>query len=136
MEANLRSFSRDKGLSDALTHAVNSIVMLIDVFVVKHPARYSHFVYPLAFGAFFGIGFSLPYTLLGGRDRDGQNFIYNILDWTKHPGSTTLLVIGTLIAVSLMHCLMTYFHRLRKSIHSRIHSRDVEESYENQAAVV
>lgn len=44
--------------------------------------------------------------------RLGSTAIYSILDWSK-PGSTTLVCVGTLIFMVLLHIFMYGMYRLR-----------------------
>jgi hypothetical protein len=114
---------RDKGLNDALTHAGNAIVFLIDIFINAHPPRYGHFVYSLCFGVFYGYIFSLIYTLLGGTDRDMQNFIYSVLDWKKHTSDAAVFATATIIFLVFMHFVLTFLATTRIYIHQKIKSR-------------
>lgn len=114
---------RDKGLNDALTHGGNAIVFLVDVFVIAHPPRYGHFVYPLAFGIFYGFLFSLPYTLLGGTDRDFNNFIYSVLDWKNNTKSACIFALATIAFLIFMHFVLTFLASTRVYLHRRLQSR-------------
>lgn len=100
---------RDKGLNDSLTHAGNSIVMLFDIFVNAIPARFGHFIYPFSFGAIYAFVFSLPYTLLGGTDRDLKNFIYSVLDWKDNTSGAFTFASATIIFLTIMHFVLTFF---------------------------
>lgn len=104
---------RDEGVNDVLTHAGNSIVLLIDTFVIAHPPRFEHFVHPMGFGFFYAFIFSLPYTLLGGVNRDYKNYIYPSIDWTnKMSGAATYSII--IIAVmGVVHLAVTALAKLR-----------------------
>lgn len=112
---------RDKGFTDATTHAGNAIMMIIDLYVRAHPPRYAHFVYPLGFGVLYAILFSLPYTLLGGTDRDLNNFIYSVIDWTKHPKSALVFAFGTIVFLVIIHFLETFLATTRCYLHRRIY---------------
>lgn len=114
---------RDKGLNDALTHAGNAIVFLFDIFVNAHPPRYGHFVYPLAFGIFYGFIFSLPYTMLGGTDRDFNNFIYSVLDWKNNTKSAFIFALATIVFLTFMHFVLTFLASTRVYLHQRLLSR-------------
>lgn len=96
-----------------MTHAGNSIVLLIDTFVIAHPPRFEHFVHPMGFGFFYAFIFSLPYTLLGGVNRDYKNYIYPSIDWTnKMSGAATYSII--IIAVmGVVHLAVTALAKLR-----------------------
>lgn len=55
-------------LNNILIHATNSLVLLIDLAVVKHPGRAGLFIYPLGCGFIF-LFFSWLYPALGGLNR-------------------------------------------------------------------
>lgn len=55
-------------LNNVLIHITNSCVLLIDVFVVKHQAKYFQFVWPVIFGCGYAI-FTFIYPLFGGTNR-------------------------------------------------------------------
>jgi hypothetical protein len=55
-------------LNNVLVHLTNSLVLLIDLAVVKQPGRVGIFVYPLSCGLVF-LFFSWLYPALGGVNR-------------------------------------------------------------------
>lgn len=114
---------RDKGLNDALSHAGNAVMMIVDVYIRAHPPRYSHFVYPLSFGFFYGFLFSLPYTLLGGTERDLNNFIYSVVDWKKHPAAALTFALATIVFLIFMHFFLTFLATSRTYLHRRMMSK-------------
>lgn len=123
---------RDKGVTDALTHAGNAIVFFFDIFVNAHPPRFGHFIYPLGFGLFYSYVFSLPYTLLGGTDRDLNNFIYSVLDWTQHTSGAITFSLATIAFLVFMHFVLTGFATLRISLHKKFKSRRVSAEMSQQ----
>lgn len=55
-------------LNNAFIHITNSIVLIIDVFVVKHPVKHSNFVF-LIFTEILYMIFTFFYQLLGGLNK-------------------------------------------------------------------
>lgn len=55
-------------LNNVLIHATNSIVLIVDLCVVKHPGRFGLFIYPLSCG-FAYLLFSWFYPFLGGINK-------------------------------------------------------------------
>lgn len=53
--------------ANVLTHAINSVLMFLDILIVSHPMRLYHVVQPMAFGLLYGV-FSLIYYFCGGLD--------------------------------------------------------------------
>lgn len=55
-------------IEQILMHITNSIVMILELCIVKHPIYVLHFYWPLAFISVYGL-FSLIYYLAGGTSR-------------------------------------------------------------------
>jgi hypothetical protein len=51
-----------------MTHALNAIVMFIDLLMVAYPIRLLHVVQPICLGVVY-ISFSVVYYLAGGVDK-------------------------------------------------------------------
>ncbi|CAD7085572.1 unnamed protein product [Hermetia illucens] len=75
-----------------LTHAFNSVLMFVDLWIVAYPVRLLHMFLPVCFGLVYAI-FSVIYYAAGGVDPAGKHYIYPILDW-DYPGKAILTVIG------------------------------------------
>lgn len=107
----------EKGLNNYLVHATNSLVLIIDLFVVRHPHRMSHFIYPMACGSLY-MFFTIVYPFLGGVDRKGQNYVYPILDWKNYPEKSTIVGVGCVLCLGITHVIIAGgIHRLRTAIH-------------------
>lgn len=78
-------------LNNYLVHATNSIVLVIDVFVIRHPHHMAHFIYPMTCGTLY-MFFTFIYTVLGGVDRHGNNYVYSAIDWNKKKLNSRLLL--------------------------------------------
>lgn len=109
---------RDWGVNDFLTHAGNSILLFADLFVVRHPGNFSHFIYPPAVGLIY-LMFTIVYTFLGGTDRYGENYVYKILDWRNDTKSAAITSAITIVLLCVIHLAVVGVHRLRCKIHNR-----------------
>ena len=109
---------RDWGVNDFLTHAGNSIVLFADLFVVRHPGSFSHFIYPSVVGLIY-LMFTIIYTFLGGTDRYGANYVYKSLDWRNGTKSATITAAITIVLLCVIHFVVVGVHRLRYKIHNR-----------------
>lgn len=58
----------DLPLSNILSHAANSAIMILDLFIVAYPLRLNHVIQPIAFGYVYG-SFTFIYYVCGGTDR-------------------------------------------------------------------
>ncbi|XP_020716422.1 protein rolling stone-like isoform X2 [Ceratitis capitata] len=94
------------------SHAVNSVLMILDQMVVAFPTRIKHFIYP-AFVVIIYIIFSIIYFLTGGENVIGKPYIYRILNWGEQPLSSSFVSLGGLLLVFPM-CLLGYLiYKLR-----------------------
>ncbi|EFA11216.1 protein rolling stone [Tribolium castaneum] len=98
-------------------HANNSVLMMIDLFVVAHPIRLLHCCYPVVFGICYAV-FSVIFYAAGGISREGQVYIYNILDWRK-PGTTTVICLAVLAFIVIVHISCWGLHKFRIWTHSK-----------------
>lgn len=53
-------------LDNILKHVMNSVMVLIDLFIVKYPHRFSHFIYSMLFGSIY-VFFNYAYTISSHR---------------------------------------------------------------------
>lgn len=56
------------GVNNVLTHAMNAVMMILDLMLVRHIIRLAHFLYTVNIGILFAI-FSVIYHVAGGTDR-------------------------------------------------------------------
>lgn len=119
----LNNYFRDKGLNDALTHAVNAFLLFIDLFINSHPPRFSHLIQNLLFGTSYAI-FSIIYTFCGGINRSNEPFIYSVLNWKYETSSAVLFAFLTLIFLVFIHCVLTSCIHLRIWIHKKLCDRE------------
>ncbi|XP_018322706.1 protein rolling stone [Agrilus planipennis] len=137
--------SNDLDTMNVMIHAMNSVLMLLDLMVVAHPVRIVHFYLPVFFGIVYLV-FSLIYWSAGGTDRYGCSYIYTILDWNK-PGQTSAFCIGVLFFYLILHLFsfgvyslrMFLFKKLRNGnkshnemMHSSSGNHPMQEVYINQ----
>lgn len=100
-------------------HINNSLLMMLDLFVVAHPIRLLHFIYPLLFVLFYGF-FSIIYYWAGGLSRQDTDFIYGSLDWNK-PGQTTVINFFCMIFFVLLHTFCWGLYQFRLWLHSKFY---------------
>jgi hypothetical protein len=112
----------EKNLNNYLVHATNSLVLIVDLLIVRHPHRMSHFIYPMACGSLYML-FTIVYPLLGGVDRTGGNFVYSILDWKNKPQMSTIVGVGCVLCLGITHVIVGGVYRMRTAIHRRLHRK-------------
>eukprot|EP00117_Sycon_ciliatum_P050270 scpid71128/ scgid35508/ Protein rolling stone len=104
---------------DICVHALNAVMTLLQLFLCNVKLNLLHFVYPMTCAAVYLI-FSAVYTVLGGRNTEGEPFIYSTLDWNNKPTSAALLSAGAcFLGVPAMHGLAYGIMRARVAIARR-----------------
>lgn len=120
-------------LPNILSHAMNSVIMFVDILIVAYPIRLYHVIQPICFGTGFGL-FSYIYYLCGGVNqwveywhcnkiiikikfincffRKNQPFIYPTLNWAKPKKALTTMA-AVLILVVIVHTILFFICKLR-----------------------
>lgn len=58
----------DIDVNNVLVHMTNAVVLVIDLLIVRHPPKYSNFIYLLTASVSYMI-FTIVYQFLGGLDK-------------------------------------------------------------------
>lgn len=100
-------------------HLLNGIVALLDVWVTGFPVHLFHFFYTFVcistYAVFTGIHYATNST-----SRDGERYIYPILDYGSRPGLAVGVVFGVLLVLfPLLHLFIISQYLLRHWITSR-----------------
>ncbi|XP_075151374.1 protein rolling stone [Haematobia irritans] len=104
--------------TNILTHALNSILMFVDLLIVAHPLRLLHVFLPVVFGIIYAI-FSAIYQLCGGKNIKGKPYIYHVIDWDT-PVNATLTVIGCLLLSCVVYMALFTIYKLRTLLYRRV----------------
>ncbi len=72
-----------------LVHGLNSVVAYIELFVCARPWRWHHLYQPSILGLIYVL-FSIVYYAAGGKGKDGDPYIYKVLDWSNAGEETEL----------------------------------------------
>ncbi|KAK9751876.1 Aldose 1-epimerase [Popillia japonica] len=106
---------------NVFVHGTNSIVMFVELCVVKHPVYFVHFYWTIFFGMVYCI-FSVIYFAAGGTSRTDDPYIYNVLDW-RNGGKTTAICLAVLVFLIILHCFSWCISLLRIHIHKKIYEK-------------
>ena len=94
---------------DVHIHGVNSIVIVIEMFLAAYPVRLLHIIYPILYGLAYVI-FSLLYF---ATDPVNHIVYRNVLDW-RYPGQTIGVILGlALIVIPIFQLMLFGLYRLR-----------------------
>lgn len=108
-----------------LKHTLNTVFVVVDVFVNAVPVRVLHLVYPLVFGVVYAI-FNAVYFINDGLGPDGRPYAYYVLDWRNPLGSAVTCFLG-LILCTLVQGVLYGLYRVRIWFHGKLTSRIDEE---------
>ncbi|GBG59313.1 hypothetical protein CBR_g32326 [Chara braunii] len=96
---------------NAHVHGVNFLIMLLDGAVAAMPMRILHFYQPVGAAAAYS-GFAALYWAFGGRNEEGERYIYKSLNFADEPRQAVIqIVLICLVATPVFHlvfCLWNY----------------------------
>jgi len=101
-----------------LKHSLNTIYVLVDMFVNATPVRLYHAVYALAVGLAYTV-FNVLYFVNNGRGPGGRPYAYDLMDWRNPLGSTVTVLLGFVLAAVVQFVLYA-FYRARLAAHRRL----------------
>ena len=90
-----------------MTHAVNGIMALTDLFVTGIPIRLLHILYPLAFAGAYSV-FTGIYHGFNGTNTQDNPYIYSVIDYNDAPGTATGVILATALVFIPLLYLATY----------------------------
>ncbi|CAG9796419.1 unnamed protein product [Diatraea saccharalis] len=102
---------------DVAVHGLNSLIMFILLITSSHPSRILHIYQPLVFAVVYFL-FTLFYYLGGGVNRDGQPFVYPVLNWNK-AGQTVGVGVVTGLLLILLYILVVSIALARDAVSRR-----------------
>lgn len=86
---------------------VASVLMLFEVTFSNIPIRLLHFIYSHVFGSTYVL-FTVIYWAAGGKDKEGNRYIYTRLNYEKYPEEAILTVFIMLIILQFMMHLFNF----------------------------
>lgn len=101
-----------------LLHLCNSILMIVDFCVTSIPFRLRNFWWCLTIVLFYVI-FSLIYYLAGGLDKNGNHYIYKILDWKK-PVQASIVCVGEAIFMTILYSVICLLQNIKSRVYFNI----------------
>lgn len=131
-------------LCNILVHATNSLVLLIDMCIVRQPARYSTIIFPII-NAIGYLTFTWLYPALGGLnrlarneiktrlyfserdfkcflhfDRFNENFIYHILNWNEETKDSMIVGASLIFFLAVFHVMITLIQKTRLFVYRKL----------------
>jgi len=113
----LYDYSTPMKPQEFLFHAVNSIAVVLDLFVGARPFFLLHVYQPFCV-MFCYCTFTVVYWAAGGVGAEGEHWIYPIIDWDD-PGNTSLVVVLMFLMLIPLQGVMWGVHLLRDLIYRK-----------------
>lgn len=107
-----------------MVHGMNSVLMLIDLWIISHPVQILHFLFPLLLALTYTI-FTIIYYLAGGTTKTGSRYIYPILKWDQ-PGKTTGVCAGVMVLMIILHLFIFFIYRIRIKIYEILYLPSID----------
>ncbi|XP_071083146.1 protein rolling stone-like [Haliotis cracherodii] len=101
-----------------ILHGMNSIYVLVNLFITAMPVRVYHVIYPVIYGVIYTV-FSVVYHVLGGTNEKGEPYIYKILDWSNLKRTLPLVFLSTFVALPFLYLFVFFIHKLRIYLRSK-----------------
>lgn len=95
-----------------LIHIWNTVLMLMDFFVVAIPIRILHVYASIIVASIYAV-FTYVYYYLGGVGSHKQHALYPLLDWKNDVTKALLVVIGSLVFLVVFRFVIYGMYRLR-----------------------
>ncbi|CAB3241032.1 unnamed protein product [Arctia plantaginis] len=86
------------------THAFTSCIVVAELLISRTPIRLGHIYQPLCFGVLYGL-FTIIYYIAGGTDINGNEFIYDVLNW-QYPKRSSILLISSVAFLIILYFLL------------------------------
>ncbi|XP_052781491.1 protein rolling stone-like isoform X3 [Mya arenaria] len=87
-----------KSPSSEVKHTLNTIYVLIDVFISGTPFRILHLLYTVCLGSIYSL-FNAIYFLNDGTILEGRHYAYNLLDWGKPEEAIVTCVLCVVLCI-------------------------------------
>lgn len=104
-----------------LKHTLNTVYVVLDMFINAIPIRVLHLFYPLSLGIIYAI-FNAVYFINDGVGPNGRPYAYYVLDWRNPLGSAITCFLGLILCV-IVQILLYGIYRLRLWFHRKLMAR-------------
>ncbi len=117
----------------ANTHAVNGIILILDVFFFGVPVALLHVIYPMIFGAVYASFSGIYWAANGTNPANEERYIYPVLDYAARPTTGTLIVVMVvLLFLPFVHLALYALHLVRFWLVYAIYGHSIISCYGNE----
>jgi len=111
--ALLASPSKTESAVSINNHALNFVVMFLDLFIINIPERFLHSVHSFTYAIIYTV------FLLILHGSGAESSVYSVTDWADNPGLAAGLCVGAAFATILIRCVAYGLYKLREFIASK-----------------
>ena len=100
-----------------MSHLVNALIAVLDIWVTRLPIRLYHAVYLVMFSAVYIVFTGIYFVAGGGNEFNNATYIYPVLDYEESPDTASGIAIGlALVYVPLIHLFFYINYLLREGV--------------------
>lgn len=100
------------------THLINSIIIMLDLFLSATPMRIQHVYQAMIFSVTYII-FTFFYWLAGGTDHKNNKYVYRELDYDYGFTKPMLFTFGMVcVAIPVIFCLLIWLTKVRSLVYN------------------
>ena len=101
-----------------LKHTLNSVYVIVDIFVSGTPFRILHLFYTVGLGSVYSL-FNAVYFLNDGTILEGRHYAYNLLNWNK-PAEAIVTCILCVVLCVFSQIIIFEVYKLRVCVYTKI----------------
>ncbi|XP_070570428.1 protein rolling stone-like [Ptychodera flava] len=94
-------------------HALNSVVIVLELLFASMPIRYLHVFYVIALGIVYILATVIAYYTGWKNPFDGESYVYPFLDYSEKPGLAAVSVIAIVIGAFLLQLVLWAIFKLK-----------------------
>ncbi len=104
------------GGNNLVSHGINGLVALIDIFVCGIPFHLLHFIYPTIFASSY-VAFTGIYFSVNGTNVNDSPYIYSVIDYNANPSLATGIVLSVaFLFVPFMYVIIYCMFLVRETL--------------------
>jgi len=118
--AFLAPYQPHLGYADVHSHALNTVVVIVDFMFISIPCHASHVYQPLLYSFCYFV-FTGIYWAAGGTNNRGQKTVYAFLDW-DNPVKIVKAMFGVSFALIVIYLIFVFLDKLKTFIEAKLAS--------------
>ena len=119
-------------------HTLNTVYVLVDLFLCATPIRILHLIYPVVFGFVYSV-FNSIYFLSDNTGHNDKAYTYKVMHWTEEPVKAVLMSAVGLLVSALVQVGLWSFYEFRVAVYNKCtqtHTNTSEATIDDDCATV